>query len=53
MKKQKEGYFKLIKKFANYRLGRVFDSYGGLIKGICHDKEKISFDNKEYFKLIK
>jgi hypothetical protein len=46
--------FKLIKPFGDYKKNKVFESFGGLIRGICCDKtsQKINFDNKEYFKLV-
>lgn len=46
--------FKLIKPFGDYKKGKVFDSFGGLVMGIYCDKtkQKVNFDNKEYFKLV-
>jgi len=46
--------FKLIKPFGSYKKGRIFESFGGIVRGICCDQtnEKINFDNKEYFELV-
>lgn len=46
--------FKLIKPFGDYKKGKIFDSFGGLIIGIGCNKtnQKINFDNKEYFMLV-
>ena len=50
----KKDRFKLLKPFSDYKKGRIFDSFGGLVRGITCDKtnKKVNFDNKEYFKLI-
>lgn len=44
--------FKLIKPFSDYKKGKIFDSFGGLVTGICCEKtkKKVNFDNK-YFNL--
>ena len=46
--------FKLLKPFGKYKKGKIFDSFGGLVKGVSCDNtnQKINFDNKEFFKLI-
>jgi hypothetical protein len=46
--------FKLLKPFGYYKKGKIFESFGGLVRGITCDKtnQKINFDNKEYFKLV-
>lgn len=46
--------FKLIKPFGDYKKGRIFDSFGGLVRGIICDNtnQKVNFDNKEYFRLV-
>jgi hypothetical protein len=46
--------FKLLKPFGEHKKGKVFESFGGLVKGIsCNvTNQKINFDNKEFFKLI-
>ena len=46
--------FKLLKSFGKYKKGKIFDSFGGLVKGVsCNEtNQKINFDNKEFFKLI-
>lgn len=49
-----EDKFKLIKPFGDYKKGKIFDSFGGLVTGICCEKinQKINFDNNEYFKIV-
>lgn len=51
MKKDK---FKLLKNFGDYKKGKIFECFGGLVMGICDEKtnQKINFDNKDYFKLV-
>ena len=46
--------FKLIIPFCEYKKGNLFDSFDGLVKGICSEKtnQNINFDNKEYFVMI-
>lgn len=46
--------FKLIKHFGEHKKGKIFDSFGGLVRGICSEKikQKVNFDNKEYFKQV-
>ncbi|MFW5847816.1 MAG: hypothetical protein ACOCVF_02770 [bacterium] len=47
--------FKLIKCFGEYKKNKVFECFGGLVRGIHSKKlqKYLNFDNKEYFKLIK
>lgn len=46
--------FELIKKFGEYKKGRVFDSFDGLVRGIATNSKKsktVNFDDKTYFKI--
>lgn len=47
--------FKLIKEFGSHKKGKIFESFGGLVRGITCTKtnHKVNFDNKEYFKLVR
>lgn len=51
---EREDKFRLLKDFGDYKKGKTFDSFGGLVMGICDEKtnQKINFDNKDYFKLV-
>ena len=55
MGKELKDRFKLLKKVGKYKKGKIFESYGGLVRGIItpETEEPINFDNKEFFKLVK
>lgn len=47
-------YFKLKVDHGVYKKGEVFDCFGGMVHGICDNKEgTIRFNNRDKFKMVK
>lgn len=44
--------FELKVNVGDYKKGRIFDSFGGLVRGMILGKKLYKFDNKKYFKFI-
>lgn len=51
-KENMKNNFKLLKNFDGHKMGKIFESFGGLIRGVEGKKtgKKINFDNKDFFK---
>lgn len=47
----KNYYFVLLKDFGEYKKGKMFNCYDGLVSGISSIAGTKSFKDKEYFKL--
>ena len=45
--------FRVIKQFSDVKVGKVYDSFGGLVSGVNFgNDESVSFSDSEYFKLV-
>lgn len=46
--------FELIAPFGRYKVGQLFEPFGGLVSGISdEDGNRINFDDKEYFRVFR
>lgn len=44
--------YKLKKAFGEYKVGKTYDSFGGLVRGLSTETNKINFSDKEWFELV-